>query len=1172
MKSILRSLFYLGLPITALVTFKPIGKVKAQQVQEDNTVGTRVTPNVEIKGIDSDRIDGGTIRGGNLFHSFKEFNVEQGRGVYFSNPQGISNILTRVTGSNSSNISGTLGVLGNANLFLINPRGIEFGPGARLDVGGSFFASTADSLLFDNGFEFSASDSAAPPLLTVNTPIGLRFRDNPEMKGIKKDIDNESTKLQVLPGKTLGLIGGNVTFNGGEILALGARVEIGGLKESGTVGISSDGSLNFPEGVERGDVALSNKAIVGVISDGGIAIYSRNLDVSEGSSILTGIGGGLGTANSQAGDININATDIVTIDGTSSTDDLTAIGSGNLGNGNAGKITVNAGSVNVKGNAQISSVTAGQGDAGSIIINAQNNVLFSGSGSGILSVVAPTAVGNGSDININVTGGSFSLSDGALFSTSTLGKGSAGNIQINAGNLSLTNGSSLSASTLGEGNAGNVTIKASDSISFYDSKAFSNVGKGGIGNAGGIEITTGNLSLANGAQLTAGTSGKGNAGRVRIQARDSISFDGVGSDGLSSGAFSNVEEGGIGNAGGIEITTGNLSLTNGAQISAGTFGKGNAGRVRIKARDSIFDGVGSSGFSSGAFSNVEEGGIGNAVGVDITTTNLFLTNGAQLSTSTFGKGNAGRVRIQTRDSISFDGVGSNGSPSGAFSTVNEGKIGNAGGIEITTGNLFLTNGAALSASTLGEGNAGNVTIKASDSISFDNSKIFSRVGFRAIGNAGGIDITTSNLSLTNGAQLTAGVDFLGRGDAGNIIIKAIDSISFDGVNSGAFSRVNLGAIGNAGGIEITTSNLSLTNGAQLTASVNFFGKGDAGNIIVKASDSISFDGVDSGAFSRARIGAIGNAGGIDITTGDFRITNSGTITATSTGKGEAGSIKLKADNLTLADRGTITAQSSGSSGGNINLNIKDVLLLRRKSEISATAGMFQRVIDSSSFLSDLLKGNGDGGNIDINTGLLVALPKENSDITANAFSGTGGRVNIEADSILGIEPLSREELEIRDPDALDPRNLPSSDITAISQGDPNLSGQVTITTPNIDPGDDLVELPENITDPREQIAQNPCKQGVGSEFTQVGRGGLPIAPNQTFSSSTVRVGLVNPVDTTASAKKINTYQASNPTERKIVPAQGWVFNEKGEVVLTSYDPQDINVQRVKQTSAICSGH
>ncbi|MGH2416665.1 MAG: filamentous hemagglutinin N-terminal domain-containing protein, partial [Microcystaceae cyanobacterium] len=140
------------------------------QIVPDGTLGSEssTVKQDNINGFPSDVIEGGAARGANLFHSFSEFNVGEGRGAYFANPAAIENILSRVTGGNLSNILGTLGVLGNANLFFINPNGIVFGPNARLDLRGSFVASTADSLLFENGFEFSASNPQAPPLLTVD--------------------------------------------------------------------------------------------------------------------------------------------------------------------------------------------------------------------------------------------------------------------------------------------------------------------------------------------------------------------------------------------------------------------------------------------------------------------------------------------------------------------------------------------------------------------------------------------------------------------------------------------------------------------------------------------------------------------------------------------------------------------------------------------------------------------------------------------------------------------------------------------------------------------------------------------------------------------------------------------------------------------------------------------
>src|SRR4028118_228994 len=124
------------------------------QIIPDNSLGPESSLTVPdtINNLPSDRITGGAIRGVNLFHSFGEFNIKGGRGAYFENPRGIANIFTRVTGGNPSNILGNLGVLGNSNLFLINPKGIVFGPNARLDLRGSFIGSTGSGILFDNGF------------------------------------------------------------------------------------------------------------------------------------------------------------------------------------------------------------------------------------------------------------------------------------------------------------------------------------------------------------------------------------------------------------------------------------------------------------------------------------------------------------------------------------------------------------------------------------------------------------------------------------------------------------------------------------------------------------------------------------------------------------------------------------------------------------------------------------------------------------------------------------------------------------------------------------------------------------------------------------------------------------------------------------------------------------
>jgi filamentous hemagglutinin family protein len=234
----------------------------------ENSTVTSISPTV-------DQINGGAIRGANLFHSLLEFNVGEGRTVSFTNPAGIENILTRVTGTNASNILGTLAVSGgNANLFLINPNGINFGQNASLNLGGSFVASTANSLVFADGTIFSAKAPQTTPLLTISVPIGLQFGKTPgdiRVQGIGNQAPRSAPLgLQTQPGNTLALVGENVLFEGGLMTVPEGRVELGSVGSEGLVSLSaaSNGWVLGYEGVSTfGDIILSKRAVVDASGD-----------------------------------------------------------------------------------------------------------------------------------------------------------------------------------------------------------------------------------------------------------------------------------------------------------------------------------------------------------------------------------------------------------------------------------------------------------------------------------------------------------------------------------------------------------------------------------------------------------------------------------------------------------------------------------------------------------------------------------------------------------------------------------------------------------------------------------------------------------------------------------------------------------------------------------------
>ncbi|MDZ8257036.1 filamentous hemagglutinin N-terminal domain-containing protein [Nostoc sp. ChiQUE01b] len=1033
-KASIKSLLCLCLISTAFSQASPA----QAQITPDNTLGaeaSRLNQNLIINGILGDKIDGGAIRGSNLFHSFSEFNIENGQRVYFANPTGIENILTRVTGRNASNIFGTLGVDGAANLFLINPNGILFGQNARLDVQGSFVGTTANGVQFGNQGIFSATNPQAPPLLTVN-PSALFFnqinqgaviQNNSIARAGTDPAGFNASGLRVPDGKSLLLVGGNVSMDGGQLNAYGGRVELGGLVEAGSIGIQGSGnslSLSFPSGVGRGDISLTNGAYVNVAAGGGgsIAVNARNLNISEVSRLTAGVVSG--EVDSKAGNIAINATDTVTIDGTSSTDTSSQISNIlSQGSGTLGDVIINTGSLNVIGNAQIGSASNAQGDAGNVIILAKDKVSFSGTNSGVLSAVGPLGIGNGANINIRAR--SLSLANGAQIATSTLGKGSAGNIQINADDsVFVSNGSIIHAVTFGQGNAGNITIEAGNTISF-DGIGSNNVSSGAYSavrpfaipsleftkkrSGGDITITSEKVSLTNGAQLEASTYGQGNAGNVTVDAKNAVDL-------VSGDIFSTVEAGGVGKGGNIDINATTLSLTDGAQLLTATreasatqpAGKGDAGNVNVLVTGAVDIAGEKNDFPSGIRSNVETGTVGNGGNIFIDSGSFSLSDGAELVASTYGQGNAGNVSVLVTGAVDIAGE-KNNFHSGIRSIVGTGTVGNGGNITIDSGSFSLSDGAQIEASTYGQGNAGNVTVGAKNAVFLAGGDIFSAVEAGGVGKGGNIDINAATLSLTDGAQLltiTRGASATqpaGRGDAGNVNVLVTGTIDIagkkNGFSSAIFSSVDTGTVGNGGNIFIDSSDLSLSDGALLNAST--YGQGNAGNVTVDAKNAVFLAG-NAYILSAVEAGGVGKGGNIDINAATLSLTDGAqliTITRAASatqpaGRGDAGNVNVKVTGavdiagekndflsaiFSLVDTGTV------GNGGNIFIDSSDLSLSDGAQLVASTFGQ------------------GNAGNIRINAKDTVTVSGTNQEtglssalftFTYSNSQGKGGDINV----------------------------------------------------------------------------------------------------------------------------------------------------------------------------------
>ncbi|MGA7934197.1 MAG: filamentous hemagglutinin N-terminal domain-containing protein, partial [Kovacikia sp.] len=332
--------------ISPLVTM-PLGSESPAiaQIVPDGTLANErsvVTPAQQIRGLPAVLIEGGAQRGVNLFQSFLEFNVGNGQRVYFANPAGVQTILSRVTGNNPSQILGTLGVNGTANLFLLNPRGILFGPNARLDIAGSFVASTADRLVFENGLQFSATDPQAPPLLTITLNPGFQYGT-----AYRGDISNTGN-LAVGAGQTLSLAGQTVT-NRGSLTAPGGRVQVLGdriaLLDNARIDVSAPGAggtvLIGGDFQGRGETPTASQTVVGP----GVTIAADALTNGNGGSVV------------------VWANDRTRFDGT-----ISARGGANSGNGGSVEVS---GKQSLGFNGQVDT-SAPQGGIGSLLLDPFN--------------------------------------------------------------------------------------------------------------------------------------------------------------------------------------------------------------------------------------------------------------------------------------------------------------------------------------------------------------------------------------------------------------------------------------------------------------------------------------------------------------------------------------------------------------------------------------------------------------------------------------------------------------------------------------------------------------------------------------------------------------------------------------------------------------------------------
>ncbi|MEA5572716.1 S-layer family protein [Calothrix sp. UHCC 0171] len=612
------------------------------QVAPDGTLKTTVS-----QSGNNFTITNGDRVGNNLFHSFSQFSIPSQGSAFFNNASDIQNIFSRVTGGTISNIDGLIKANGNANLFLLNPSGIVFGQNASLNIGGSFVGTTANSIKFADGTEFSAVNPTANPLLTMSVPIGLQMGQNSgdiQVQGSGHQLtggaftpvirDNTQSTLEVNSGNAIALVGQNVTLSGGVLTAENGRVEVGAVK-AGTVNInstSSDFQLDYANIESFGDIQLVNQSLVDAsgLTSRGIQLQGQNISLKDGSAAL------IQTVGSQApNSIRVRATGSLDLSGDVRTAPDVGIVRGvissrlmteNLGLGKGANIDVSAGNLRLNDGGIVVARTYGFDSGGNINVNIARDIQINRvtpldpiATSGI----ATPSFGSGKSGNMNITASNLTITDGGLIISNNFGKGDSGNVNVNV--------------------SGAIEIKGIYPITLAPANISSTVF--GKGNGGYLNINTSRLILETGGNVATATVNSGAGGKLTINASESIELR----DGSISAAAPilpttlrqafGLPDRPSGNAGSLTINTPTLQIDNGGLVTVNNEGLGNGGILTINANSLRLDNKGQ------VIANTASGEGGN-INLNLKS-DLILRNNSFISTEAKGNGNGGNIDINS---------------------------------------------------------------------------------------------------------------------------------------------------------------------------------------------------------------------------------------------------------------------------------------------------------------------------------------------------------------------------------------------------------------------------------------------------------------------------------------------------------------------------------------------
>lgn len=1062
----------LGLTASISLCLTVVSSVAHAQLVPDTTLESEssvVRLGLDANNLPTDLIEGGAVRGSNLFHSFSDFNVNKGQAVYFANPAFIESIFSRVTGENQSNILGQLGVEGSADLYLLNPNGVFFGPEASLDIEGSLWVSTAESIGFADGNEFGTTDLEDTPLLTISVPLGLQAN---YISSSGSSIEN-SGDLSIGEGEVLSFTGGlvqnsgTIRASGGTVQLVGNQVElingseidVSNANGGGQVFIGQDASRTLvADSVQIGQNTLVN-ASADVTGQGGQVIIWSDSQTNFSGLILARGGEQLG----DGGFVEVSGKNGLIYNGTVDAGATQGI---------AGTLLIDPTNIEIVGVGFDTSDLADTDQFSDPDLSAGVTRIAASAISGSLSNVILEATQNvvfNSDVDILIPGiGIAVIAGNDIVLNSSVQTSGGGEISLNAGrNINLTNQASFVRS-YGE----DVRLAAGGTISLQNGAQVDTAPF--FGDSGNIIVNAPQLILTDGAQMKVAPPFGGAGGNLDLNISEKIQLSGIGLDSfgnpVSAGLVtSDLFSGGFGESGTVDISTPKLSITNGASIGAQTAGGlATGGSITIRDAELVevagFASSGAGELLSGIFASPDASGLASSI--EIETERLVVRDGGLISISADGSGATGSLVIDGT-SILLANSSAAGSPSGLIA--NALGLGAPGTIKIMDAQrVEVTGGATIDVSSLFStplqrgaieigteylelsdramfrvNNAGVLRIDASDAVTINNSTLSGNNVFG--GSAGLISIRTGNLDITEQGLITT--SSFNAEESGEISIQVNDTFNLD--NSFVTASADVGN-GFGGNIFVRARNFNLINRSRL----------------------------DSGASAQ------GSAGTIDIEVDSLLLRNQSEVSVSGIeAQSQTGDLNIRANFARLEDGSKLEAVAPSTSGGNISLTLGNLLVLRNGSLISAEAGT-----ESANILLTPSSGLGNGGDVSIRVPFVVAIPDENSDITANAFLGDGGRVDITARGLFGIEFRNQRTTQ--------------SDITASSEF--GLNGIVELNAPDTSfLQDSLSELPDSLIN-SEQLVSTSC---IARRDTQTGNlivnnsSGLPDQPSTASAAS-----------------------------------------------------------------------